>query len=109
CDDHTPPDGSPIAGDDVCARAGPESITRAGIPGLSDATRCWSVVMPRMLATAMPRPDKHLVSSYSNASIDGGRSSGLRDIACITSWLTSAGIVERKWLGDTGSTVAFLV
>lgn len=51
----------------------------------------------------------YFCNSYSKASIVGGRCSGLRAIACITSAETAGGIVRRTSIGGTGSTVAFLV
>src|SRR5687767_5896469 len=74
----------------------PPSTLRAPIPGLRLATSSASVDMPRIWATAAPRPARHLVSSYSKASIDRGRSSGLRAIACMTRALTVSGMFDRS-------------
>jgi hypothetical protein len=98
------------AAGEVAARVmTPPSKWRTEMPGLRCATRLASVVMPRIWATAAPRPARHFRISYSKASIDGGRSSGLRAIARITSSLTASGIDDRSCIGGTGSRVAFLV
>ena len=101
----------PIEGELVCERdeTTPSSCTRIERPGFSCATTFASVVMPRICATATPRPARHLLSWYSNVSIVWGRSSGLRAIACMTrseTWIGSSG---RSWVGGGGSCVAFLV
>jgi hypothetical protein len=50
-----------------------------------------STGMPRIFATATPRPARHLVSSYSSASIERGRSAGSRAIARRTTFSTTSG------------------
>ncbi len=90
-------------------RTMPSSSERVDNPGLSVATTCASVFMPRICATATPRPDKHLLSSYSSASIVCGRWSGLRAIALATSSETCSGSSVRTVIGAGGSIVAFFV
>src|SRR6185503_16182432 len=92
-----------------CERTMPSSRLRIDRPELSDATTAASVVMPRICATATPRPARHLLSSYSRPSIDCGRSVGLRAIADITRSLTGCGSSPRTRIGGGGSCVAFLV
>ena len=87
----------------------PSSRFRIDRPALSELTTCASVVMPRICATAMPRPARHLFSSYSKRPIVCGRASGLRAIACMTRSLTCGGRSPRTSDGGGGSTVAFFV
>ncbi len=69
---------------ELCGRTMPSSIVRTDRPGLRLATTLASVVMPRICATATPRPASDLLSWYSSDSIDSGRDAGSRDIAAIT-------------------------
>ena len=87
----------------------PSSRFRIDIPGFSDPTTFASVVMPRICATAMPRPARHLFSSYSKRPIVCGRASGFRAIAFMTRSLTSGGRSARTSEGGGGSIVAFFV
>ena len=118
CPDGTSPPGSCETPLCVAARIGcgcaggltmPSSATRIDRPGLSVATTFASVVIPRICATATPRPDRHLLSSYSSFSMLCGRSSGLRAIAATTRSDTCDGISFRTEVGGGGSWVAFLV